>query len=121
LKLESLRAPSLRDQYPGLAEVRVEFHFSDRQSPPPSSQLFSYFPAARGYFRYACPCHSCTGEFDVSRYVADLAVPASKRQRSREVNMHCMGQRALDRNERSSCPIGAQVLISIIPIAEARP
>lgn len=120
LKQESLRAAPLRDQYPKVAEIRVELQFNDRISPPPSAQSFSYFPAARGYFRYACPCHSCTGEFDVSSYVADLVAKPGVQRRSREVNMHCLGQRAMDHNERSACPIGAQVLVSIVPHAETK-
>jgi hypothetical protein len=115
LKQESLRAAPLRDQYPRVAEIRVELNFSDRVSPPPSSQTFSYFPAARGYFRYACPCHSCSGEFDISGYVADLAAKPGAQRRSREVNISCVGHRAPDRNESTACPIGAQVLVSIVP------
>lgn len=115
LKQESLRAAPLRDQYPKVAEVRVELNFSDRVSPPPSSQSFSYFPAARGYFRYACPCHSCSGEFDISSHVAELAAKPGAQRRSREVNMNCVGQRAPDRNESTACPIGAKVMVSIVP------
>jgi hypothetical protein len=115
LKQEALRAPALRDQYPRLAEVRVEFNFSDAISPPPSSQSFSYFPAARGHFHYACPCHSCSGEFNVTPLVADLAAKSTTQQRSSEVTMPCAGQRMLERNERGPCPISAHVRVSITP------
>jgi hypothetical protein len=116
LKQEALRASQLRDQYPRLAEVRVEFRFSDAVSPPPSAQAFSYFPAARGHFRYACPCHSCSGEFDVTAMVAELAGKSATQTRSSEVTLPCPGQRMLERNERGACPISAHVKVSATPI-----
>jgi hypothetical protein len=106
------RAMPLRDLYPQLAEVRVEFEFQDGTSRSPSPQAFSYFPAARGFFRYACPCHSCSGEFDISTYVAELAAKADRPQRHRRVTLSCAGQRALDMNGRVACPIGANVRVS---------
>ncbi len=102
----------LRDLYPQLAEVRVEFEFQDGTSRSPSPQAFSYFPAARGFFRYACPCHSCSGEFDISTYVAELAAKTDRPQRNRRVTLSCAGQRALDLKGRVACPIGASVRVS---------
>ena len=112
LKLDFTRAAPLRDIFPQLAEVRVEFEFQDGTTRSPSPQSFSYFPAARGFFRYACPCHSCSGEFDISTYVAELAAKADKPQRSRRVTLSCTGQRALDMTERVACPIGASIRVS---------
>jgi hypothetical protein len=66
----------------------------------------------RGFFRYACPCHSCSGEFDISTYVAELAAKADKPQRNRNLKLSCSGQRALDINERVACPIGASIRVS---------
>jgi len=105
------RAAPLRDLYPQLAEVRVEFEFQDGTTRTPSPQAYSYFPAARGFFRYACPCHSCSGEFDISTYVAELAAKADKPQRKRNLNLSCAGQRAPGVPDRT-CPIGASVRVS---------
>jgi hypothetical protein len=114
LKLDFTRAAPLRQIYPQLAEVRVEFEFQDGTERSPSPQSFSYFPAARGFFRYACPCHSCSGEFDISGYVAELASKGDKTTRSRRVNVTCTGQRAHDLNERVACPICARIQVSAI-------
>jgi hypothetical protein len=111
LAYDFTRAQALRDLYPQLAEVRVEFEFQDGTLRAPSPQAFSYFPAARGFFRYACPCHSCSGEFDISTHVAELAAKSGP-QRNRRLNLTCPGQRALDINERVACPIGASVRVS---------
>ena len=111
LRLDSIRAASLREIYPQLAEVRVEFEFIDGTARSPSPQSFSYFPAARGFFRYACPCHSCSGEFDLSGFVAELADKTGRTQRSRNVSISCTGIRA---GERVECPICATVRVSAI-------
>jgi hypothetical protein len=107
------RAALLRQLYPQLAEVRVELEFQDGTAPSPSPQAFSYYPAARGFFRYACPCHSCSGEFDLSTYVAEAAADVPTAQRIRRMDVTCTGQRAHDLNERHACPIGARIRVSV--------
>jgi hypothetical protein len=114
LKQDFTRAAPLRQTYPQLAEVRVELEFQDGTARSPSPQSFSYFPAARSFFRYACPCHSCSGEFDISGYVAELAGKTDQSQRSFRVNVTCTGQRIQERNERVACPICARVRVSAV-------
>ena len=112
--MEFTRAALLREQYPQLAEVRVELAFADGTERNPSSQSFSYFPAARGFFRYACPCHSCNGEFDLTAHVAEVAGKAGRAPRIREVNVPCGGQRIEEANQSAQCPVCAQVRVSAI-------
>jgi hypothetical protein len=114
LRLDFTRAAPLRDIYPQLAEVRVEFEFDDGTALTPSPQAYSYFPAARGFFRYSCPCHSCSGEFDLSAQVAELAGGTGNRQRSRHVDVACTGQRAHDLKAGEACPICARVRVSTV-------
>jgi len=92
----------------------VDIEFKDGLSPSHSTQSFSYFPAARGFFRYACPCYSCSGEFDLSGVVAELASKPD-RSRTRSVSLSCTGQRAHELKERIPCPICAQVRLSAVP------
>jgi hypothetical protein len=115
LKLESTRAAPLREIYPQLAELRVEFEFDDGTPLKPSAQVISYFPAARGFFRYSCPCHSCSGEFDLSELVAELAGKPGRTPRVRNLNVSCTGQRAREADTLSDCPICAQVRVSATP------
>ncbi len=112
LKQDFTRAAALRELYPQLAELRIEFEFNDGTKRTPSPQSFSYFPAARGFFRYACPCHSCSGEFDLSGYVAELADMAGRKPRSRRVAVSCKGERAQELNLREACPICAHINVS---------
>ena len=115
LRQEFSRAATLREAYPQLAEVRVDIEFADGSSPSHSSQSFAYFPAARGFFRYACPDHGCSGEFDLSGHVAELAGKSTRSGRSRSVSITCSGQRRHDMQERVACPICAQVRVSLVP------
>ncbi len=107
------RAAALRDMFPRLAEVRVELRFNDGSPAPPSPQAFSYFPAARGFFRYRCPCHSCDGEFDLSSAVKRLATTRGPAQRSADERIGCSGQRLVDWNSRTPCPLQAQFHIEM--------
>jgi hypothetical protein len=111
LRQEAARAVPLRQLYPQLAEVRVEFEFNDGTARSPSPQSFTYFPAARGFFRYACPCHGCSGEFDLSSQVAELATRPSS-SGSRKLSVSCNGQRARGINTRVDCPICARIKVS---------
>jgi hypothetical protein len=114
LRMESVQAAPLREIYPQLAELRVEFEFEGGTECTPSPQTFAYYPAARGYFRYACPCHNCSGEFDLSSHVAELAGAGSRARRSRRVEVVCTGQRAQQDNVRSACPICARIHVSAV-------
>src|SRR5690348_151337 len=105
LKLDFTRAAPLREIYPLLAEVRVEFEFSDGTTRAPSPQAYSYYPAARGFFRYACPCHTCGGEFDLSAQIAQLVDTGGSPRRSRRVEVSCTGLRVQQADSNFACPV----------------
>jgi hypothetical protein len=121
LKQEFTRAALLREVYPQIAQVRVDLEFHDAVSPAPSSQSFSYYPGARGFFRYACPCHSCSGEFDLSVYVDELVRRSGGAQRSRSVDVACQGRRIVESATREACAISVQVRVSATMHAKGKP
>lgn len=112
LKLLRSRTAPLREIHPRLAEVYVEFEFDDGTSRAPSSTAYSIFPAAHGFFRYACPSYACNGEFDLSSQVAELAEETGRKPRSRSVQVSCTGSRVRDLNGHESCPICARIRVS---------
>ena len=114
LRQDFSRAAALRQIHPELAEVRIELEFHDETSVPPSPQAFSYFPAARGFFRFACPCHSCSGEFDLSEHVAELARRSGALQRVRRLRVSCPGERLQEASTRAACPISVGVRVSAV-------
>lgn len=114
LRQLSSAAAALRDQYPQLAEVRVAFEFQDGGPRAPSPQSYSYFPAANGFFRYACPCHSCSGEFDLTGHVEELARKVGRAPRVRSVDLTCEGQRIEAANTHAACPISVHVVLTAV-------
>jgi len=112
LRQDFSRAAPLREIYPHLAEVHIEFEFADGTPRTPSPQAYAYYPAARGFFRYACPCHDCSGEFDLSAEVAELAGKSGRTRRTRRVTVLCGGQRLDQTRVTIPCPIQAQVHVS---------
>jgi hypothetical protein len=115
LRQELHRALALRDIYPQLAQVRVEFEFQDGGPRTPSPQSFLYFPAAQGFFRYACPCHSCSGELDLSGFIAELAARVGRSPRKSTVQVFCPGERIAELGSRVPCPLTAQVRLTAVP------
>jgi hypothetical protein len=99
------RAPPLRTAFPKIEQIRIELKFSDPQHLAPSPQSFSFFPAANAFFRFACPCHDCDGEFDVGERVAKLAAGPGRASRSSSTQQSCQGLRARDRVAGTRCPI----------------
>jgi hypothetical protein len=121
LKLEFGTAPQLRDIYPQLAELRIEFDFEDGTTRAPSALAFAFFPAARGFFRYACPCHTCSGEFDLTQQVFELANRNGGAKRSGRLNLACTGQRLQATDAGETCPINARVRLSAVLHATEQP
>jgi len=100
--------------YPQFAEVRVAFEFQDGGPRAPSPQSFSYFPAANGFFKYACPCHSCSGEFDLTGQVEELARKVGRAPRVRSLDLTCQGLRAEAADAHSNCPISVRVQLTAL-------
>jgi hypothetical protein len=108
------RSPALRDRFPGLAEVRIELSFADETALPPSMQSYCYFPAARAFFRYPCPCHACSGEFDVGAIIAAAAEDSARGPHDQSENLACAGVRAHG-TDTVPCPIRAEIRVHTIP------
>lgn len=111
LRIDLGRAAPLRDVYPQLAEVRVEFQFEDGGPVAPSPRSYAHFPSAQGFFRYACPIHTCSGEFDLSDQVAELARDSGQAARLQNLALSCKGVLT---QARLPCPINAKVRVSTI-------
>jgi hypothetical protein len=95
----------VRDVFPNFDLLRLDLTFTDANSAAPSAQSFSLYPSARAFFRFACPCLDCDGEFDVSDAVSKLAITSRRGNRSGSAQQSCEGKRARDRLNGLSCPI----------------
>jgi len=83
-------AQSLRQRYPALSSLQLDFDFSDANEFIPSPQVTVFHPPAPAYFCFACPYSDCDGEFDLTKAV-DLAVSSGETQTGGQVR--CVGTR----------------------------
>jgi hypothetical protein len=105
---ERTRSAPLRDVFPNVDQLRIELVFNDASAFVPSPQLHTLFPAASAFFRFACPCADCDGDFDLSGAVASLLEASSARRRieaSSSGRMDCQGVRLRDMAGQRVCPM----------------
>lgn len=107
---EHLRAEPLRKLFPEIEQLRIELVFSDPKShlPRPSSQLHTLFAAAPAFFRFACPCADCDGDFDLTDAVTTLLrSPAGRKPAASFTGrLSCSGVRFRDHALlHSACPM----------------
>jgi hypothetical protein len=93
-------AATLHQLFPQIGQLRIELTFDDPNGriPPPSSQAHTLFAAAPAFFRFACPCADCDGDFDLTEAVTSLVTGSTGRKRAVSLGGHlaCCGVRFRD-------------------------
>jgi hypothetical protein len=105
---ERTRSAPLREVFPNVGQLRIELVFNDASAFVPSPQLHTLYPAASAFFRFACPCADCDGDFDLSGAVASLLEASAGRRRieaSSSGRMDCPGVRLRDMAGQKICPM----------------
>lgn len=109
LQLERARAVAVRDMYPALAQLQISLVFGDGGLRTPSPQSHTFFPPARAFFRFTCPCAECDGDFDLREPVNELVTSPSRSRRgaARQAKgrLSCEGVRLRDRVGSRPCPM----------------
>lgn len=82
----------MRAAFPSIGQLRIDLHFTDRPPRMPSTQSFTLYPAASAFFRFACPCADCDGEYNLTAAVTALAAPGS-RKTTASAHLRCQGVR----------------------------
>jgi hypothetical protein len=97
---EHVRAAALSKVFPEIEQLRIELVFNDPngRSQPPSPQLRTLYSAAPAFFRFACPCADCDGDFDLTDAVTTLISSGAGRARASSIDGHlsCRGVRFRD-------------------------
>jgi hypothetical protein len=79
LRRSHATALALRDVFPAVQQLRLEFVFRGSGSTIPAMQSRTLHAAARAFFEFPCPYADCDGEFDLSTAVkAALADPTHR-------------------------------------------
>ena len=112
----------MRDTFPDAGVIHIDLHFVGGPGLPLSPQRHSLYPAARAFFRFACPCTDCDGDFNLTAMVTDLAKARgpTKQAADRQVSGHltCQGTRWRDSTQGDPCRIEVSFRISIDPITD---
>ena len=123
LQFERQKAVALREMYPSIGHLQILLVFGDGSANPPSPQSHTYFPAARAFFRFACPCAECDGDFDLGHAVASLLAdpPRSQRRAASAVRgrLSCEGVRLRDRVGSRSCAMTLEYQLVVGPVGAA--
>jgi hypothetical protein len=105
------RAPAVRELFPDAGLLRITLKFQDGGAHVPSPQQHTLYPAARAFFRFACPCTDCDGQFDLTSAVAGLMANTNRvrraagEERVAQGAMACEGVRFRDREHSRPCPM----------------
>ena len=106
---ERTRSAPLREVFPNVDQLRIELVFNDASAFIPSPQLHTLYPAASAFFRFACPCADCDGDFDLTDAVASLLLESSAGRRRIDASstgrMDCQGVRLRDMAGQKVCPM----------------
>ena len=120
LQLERRSASALRDLYPSVGHLQVSLIFEDGSALTPSPQSHTFYPAAQAFFRFACPCAECDGDFDLREVIgvvlADMARSQRHAARNARGRLSCQGVRLRDRVGSRPCAMTLEYQITAGPI-----
>src|ERR1700688_163099 len=102
---DRLQAPAMRSRYAVVAKQQIDLNFAGMSRPPPLPQSHRYYPRARAFSRFACPCSECAGEFDLSASVAGLAEMKQPSARTASGRLGCGGMHFRERATPAPCPM----------------
>jgi len=117
LLADRARAPAMRTLHPAVGQLQIALVFNDGSLRTPSPQVHTFYPAARAFFRFTCPCHECDGDFDLSESVRQLvtSLPSGKRDATRTTkgSLQCDGVRLRDRVGSRNCSMTAEFRLEV--------
>lgn len=99
------QAAPLREAFPRIERLRIELSFSDARGRAHSPQVHTLYPAARAFFRFACTCTDCDGDYDLDSAVTALLKHTAKGTRTAQGTLVCDGARRDLRGEGMTCSI----------------
>ena len=102
---ERTQAASLRQTFPRIEQLRIELSFSDARGRAHSPQVHTLYPAARAFFRFACTCTDCDGDYDLDGAVTALLKSTPKGTRTAHGTLICDGARRDLRRDGTTCSI----------------
>jgi len=124
LQADRAKTLTVRDTFPQVGVIHIDLDFAESRGHPPSPQRHSLYPPARAFFRFACPCADCDGDFNLAAAVAELVKGGSvgKRATGRSVTGRslCEGTHSRDSTHSEPCRIelSFRVAVAFGPVLE---
>jgi len=115
------RTPALRIVHPQIGLVRIELTFNDLSAHTPSPQQHTLYPAAPAFFRFACPCTDCDGDFDLSAAVKTALESSGWHKRGTGTttgSLPCQGARLHDRAGNKTCSMKLDFKLVAAPVKQ---
>ena len=93
LLIDRARAQPMRELFPQVEKIDVELRFTDRNTFSHSPQCHTMHPGAAAFFRFACPCVGCDGDFDLGPQVRQAVAEAAGPRRPQGIagRLECTG------------------------------
>jgi hypothetical protein len=115
LRREQLRrghatALALREVFPTVQQLRLEFIFRGAGSTTPATQSHTLHRAARAFFEFPCPYADCDGRFDLSSAVK--AALADPRHRATG-ELECSGTHAVGVGTSDLCRLHVSYTVTV--------
>jgi hypothetical protein len=111
------RSPALRSVFPQIGQLRIELTFRDEASAhTPSPQQHTLYPSAPAFFRFACPCADCDGDFDLTPAVVSLVEARNGRrppEGSTGGQLSCQGVRLREMGGQRPCSMQLSFRLSV--------
>jgi hypothetical protein len=92
LRRSRATALALREAFPEVEHLRLEFVFRGPGSAIPATQSHTLYAAARAFFQFPCPYADCDGQFDLSGAVKAALVDPTHPATG---ELECSGKRAV--------------------------
>jgi hypothetical protein len=117
------RTPALRVVHPEIGQLRIELTFNDHSAHTPSPQQHTLYPAAPAFFRFACPCTDCDGDFDLSGAVHTALESSAWHKRGTGTStgsLPCQGVRLHDRAGNKGCAMKLDFKLVAAPAPKSK-
>src|SRR5579862_9224296 len=102
-------APALREMFPAVQHLHLDFLFRGPGPSTPAMQSHTLHAAARAFFEFPCPYADCDGQFDLTSAVqAALANPTHRTTGELE----CTGKRAVGVGESEVCRLHLSYMVA---------
>jgi hypothetical protein len=110
LRRSHAAALALREVFPAVQQLRLEFLFRGG-STSPATQSRVLYAAARAFFQYPCPYADCDGQFDLSSAVkAALANPTH----GAAGELECSGTRVVRMGAGETCQLRLNYTVTAV-------